>query len=245
MRKYKSLILPNYSTGENLTIEIRSVLAEINSPFQKILMVETVKFGNCLLIDNIMQASEFDHEIYDKAILKILSKNDNRILILGGGDGFVAEQALKTNPDIKITVAEIDREVVEVCKTHFKQTVFEHPNIKLFINDALKIIKDFDGKNKFNGIVCDLTDNPTCGINNKNKFIKFYSEIFKLSKNILQGNGWISIQGGASKVTKEYINAANILRELLEEQYFKEISIDDVLIPSFGEKISFLYGRMH
>ena len=48
-------------------------------------------------------------------------KNPKDILIVGGGDGAVAEEVLKYNFINKIDLVDIDEEVIKVSKRYFKK----------------------------------------------------------------------------------------------------------------------------
>jgi len=235
---------PVFSTGEVEKIEIKTTIEKIKSHFQEIEIINTPKFGKCLVIDGLVQTGETDHELYDQAILKLLSKKDEQIFILGGGDGYVAEMGLKINPDVRITVVELDIDVVKACEKHLGQKVFYHPSVKLMAGDAFHFLKVHDELEhpKVDGIVCDLTDNPVGGRETEEQFRNFYENVFSLAKKIIRPGGWISVQAGASKVTGNYLNAVEILEKLMRERFF-EVSREDVLIPSYSESEAFLYGR--
>ena len=236
------LVIPVFHNGDELKVNIKKVIGKIKSGFQEILFLDTEKFGKCLLIDGIVQASEKDHETYDKSILNELKKEDRKLLILGGGDGYVADMALKMNPKLNIKVVDLDVEVVHGCKKYLGQKVFEDSRVRINIEDAFNFLKTTIKRNgKFDGIVCDLTDEPIRKKDEKN-FKHFYEEIISLSKDALEKGGWISLQAGASEVTSGHINAVSILEKVLIKN-FKDISRKDIMIPSFGEKNAFLYAR--
>lgn len=236
------LAIPIFSTGEKMKIKVKNVIGKIKSDFQDILFLDTSNFKRCLVIDGIMQTAETDHEVYDNAILKKLRKADKKILILGGGDGYVAEMALRINPSLKIKVIELDVEVVKGCEKYLEQKIFKDPRVQLYIEDAFHYLKNTINKNgKFDGIICDLTDEPIRKRDQKD-FRKFYKEVISLSEDALNDNGWISLQAGASRVTPEHMDAVSILEKILKKS-FKDISRKDEMIPSFGEKNAFLYAR--
>lgn len=193
-----------------------------------------------------MQCSDADHILYDKEILRKLSAKDRNILILGGGDGYVAEQALKLNPKLSVGVIDLDIEVVKGSKKYLGQKVFSDKRVNLLIKDALGYLKELIRKKKvkLDGIAFDLTDEPMrkADKNAKKSFIKFYSELVDLSCKSLKKGGWISMQAGASKVVPKYNNAAESLEKLLKKKFHK-IERTDMMIPSFGEKNAFLFGR--
>lgn len=235
---------PIYRNGKVIKTRVIKKLAETNSTFQNIIIVDLKKFGKSLVIDGLVQTSEFDHERYDKALLAPLKKTDKNIIILGGGDGYVAEMALKINPKLKINIIDLDAEVVFLAKKYLNQKVFSHPNVTLNIGDALNYLKIYASnyEEKIDGIVSDLTDNPVGSNGVKRKINEFYGEIFKLSKEILKPEGWISVQAGASIVVPKYIDAAKITENKFKK-VFGNFSRKDVLIPSFGEKNSFIWAK--
>lgn len=245
-KKTEYITIPIYCTGGKLKIKIKNYLAKIKSDFQELLFVDTFDFGKYFLIDGITQTSDADHDLYDKEILKKLTKKDKNILILGGGDGYAAETALKINPKLSIRVIDLDTEVVKGCEKYLGQKVFENKQVKLFIEDALHHLRVLVKRNKIkiDGIVFDLTDEP---VRKKDKdakasFAKFYKELIDISHKALKKNGWISLQAGASKVIPKYNNAADSLEKLLQKK-FKKIERSDLMIPSFGEKNAFLFAK--
>lgn len=242
INKKKELIVPVYASGEQMKIKIKEILEGIKSSFQDILFIDTDEFGKCLIIDGIMQSAESDHKIYDKAILRKLKKRDQEILILGGGDGYVAEEALNINPDLKVRVVDLDAEVVKGCENFLNQRIFKDSRVKLCIEDAFKYLKEVAKEGvKLDGVAIDLTDEPIRKKDQKD-FRKFYKEVISLSKDALNDNGWISLQAGASRVIPEHMDAVSILEKILKKS-FKDISRKDKMIPSFGEKNAFLYAR--
>lgn len=235
---------PIYKTGKMSRIRVMKKIAEINSSFQNIVLADLKKFGKSLVIDGLVQTSEFDHEIYDRSLLKPLKPDDKHILILGGGDGYVAEMALKMNPNIKITIIDLDAEVIDLSKKYLNQRIFSHSNVHLNVGDALTYLQTYyktNGK-PIDGIVSDLTDNPIGGRGAKGKLKKFYRETFSLAKKILKEDGWVSVQAGASKVVPKYIDTAEMIQALLKST-FNNFHRQDISIPSFGEKNTFIWAR--
>ncbi len=235
---------PIYKTGKTSRVRVVKKLAETHSAFQEIVVADLKKLGKSLIIDGLVQTSEFDHERYDRAILAPLKSTDKRIIILGGGDGYVAEMALKMNPKLKITIIDLDSEVVYLSKKYLHQKVFSHPNVVLNIGDALNYLKVYADKRgeKVDGIISDLTDNPVGGAGTKRKISEFYETVFQLSKEVLKPGGWISAQAGAASVVPKYIDAAKITENKFKK-VFGNFTRKDVMIPSFGEKNSFIWAK--
>ncbi len=239
--KKEDLMMPIYSTGENLKVAVKSVLGEMKSVFQDISFLDAVDFGRCLLIDGIMQTAETDHNVYDETILSLLKETDRKIIILGGGDGYVAEMALKLNPKLEIRVIELDEKVVSGCNQFLDQNIFEDKRVNLLIEDAFKYLKERADRGEiYDGVVCDLTDEPVREEELKN-FQDFYGRILALSANVISEKGWVSMQAGAAKVTAEHMDAVALLTEIVEKD-FVNVSRKDVMIPSFGEENAFLFA---
>lgn len=236
------LMSPVYSTGKKEKITIKEKLAEVDSGLQKIIVIDTHKFGKSMVIDGLVQNSEKDHETYDKALLHKLKKTDRSILILGGGDGYVAETALKINPKLNITIVDLDSYVIDLAKTYFDQKVFKNKKVKVVIGDALNFLHSYTGGKRFDGIISDLTDNPVGTRGAKKGQINFYKKIIELSIQNLNEDGWMSFQAGASKIKGRYIDSVKILSKLISDRFEKGERLD-VLIPSFSEKNAFLYAN--
>lgn len=236
------LVVPILSTGKKMEIKVKEVIGKIKSDFQDILFLDTFDFGRCLVIDGLMQITEKDHKIYDEHILKSLTKKDRSLLVLGGGDGYVAETALGINQNLKVKIIDVDIEIFKGCEKHLDQKVFKDKRVRLHIEDVFNYLKNTAGhKEKFDGIVCDLTDELIRKRDQKS-FNKFYEEIIELSKNALNDDGWISFHAGASRVTFGRMNTAMMIKKLLQKN-FVEVFQSDKLIPSFGEKNAFLFAR--
>ncbi|MEK9151519.1 MAG: methyltransferase [Patescibacteria group bacterium] len=224
-------------------MKIKKMLSSTASDFQDIAVFDTDEYGRCLVIDGVMQTAETDHSVYDRELLKLLQTSDRKILILGGGDGYVAEMALKLNESLDIKVVDIDVEVVQAAEHFLGQKIFHHEHVDLYVEDVFRFleftVREINGH--FDGIVCDLTDVPL-GRKEQEGFEKFYNSIVSFSKDILKPEGWISVQGGASEVTSDFIDSAKILEHILKKN-FSDVARSDVFIPSYGESCAFLFGK--
>ncbi len=217
--------------GSYFTIHIKKVILEKQSLYQKISVYDTEEFGICLFLDNIIQLSEKDHNIYDSSILKKMSKNDREIIILGGGDGKIAETAIKMNPLLTITIVDIDREVVEISKEYLHQKIFDDRRVNIIFDDALRFLKGIEKKDRdIDGIVVDLTDSP---ILPDGEIDNLYVELIPLAENILKPGAWISIYTG---------DFPDVIKKMMHGR-FHSIEEAHVFIPSFGEDAIFIYGR--
>jgi spermidine synthase len=228
------------ANGDNLRIPVAELLHTSRSPYQEITVCDTSQFGRCLLLDGVIQTAESDHELYDRAVLHKLRPSDRKLLVLGGGDGYAAAMALEINPELHVTIVELDGAVVAAARDHLGQTVFDDPRIDLVVEDAFTFLPHV-GTAAFDGIVCDLTDFPV-GYDQEQS-AEFYRRIFSASGTALKPGGWIAVYAGATDLMLAGGGrVVDRLHGLLAESFGKMECIE-VLVPSFGEPCCFLYGE--
>ncbi len=226
------------SDGRSLVIKVKEVIYTGSSQSQEIAVYDTEEFGRCLFLDGIIQSSDKDHELYDRKILKMLRPSDRNILILGGGDGFIAEKALRINPSINVTIVDLDEEVVEISRRYLSQRIFDDHRVTVVIRDALDFICRVDGES-LDGVISDLTDFP---VGYDDRLRELFSSIFTESRRVLKKGGWISLYGGVRGfVDEDGHRLIDLINDLLRKS-FPVTDCSEVLIPSFGEPCYFLYG---
>ena len=77
---------PYYRKG----IRIKRILADEQTAYQHVQVVETEFFGNAMILDGIIQLTERDNMGYHEMITHIpmlAAGKPRRVLIVGGGDG--------------------------------------------------------------------------------------------------------------------------------------------------------------
>lgn len=241
----KTIQIPVYKDNTRQSVNVLRKLAEIKSPFQNIQVLDLEGFGRTLLIDGITQVSVSDTHIYDEAITKhVPLEGAPEVLILGGGDGFVAREILKRNPRTKVTIAELDPEVVYCARTYFNQAeVFSHPNVTLVIGDAMQFLSVSGEKGRqFDTIIADLTDEPVGSGKARAKLQSFYEKLIMLAIPTLKTGGWMSSQAGVRRAKPPLITTYEVLEPIFRK-VFSETEEEQTLIPSFLEKNIFLHGR--
>ena len=78
--------------GFGMTVQVTEELYSKRSEFQKIDVYQTSKLGRMLLLDGIIQLTEFDEFAYHEMLAHIplfAHENPKRLLVVGGGDGGV------------------------------------------------------------------------------------------------------------------------------------------------------------
>lgn len=210
---------------------IYDVIFEGSSKYQEILIGIT-PFGKTLFLDNILQLSEYDQEIYHKAVsLPAYDKSFRDVLILGGGDGGVAREIKSYNPESRIWIIDIDSMVTEVMNKYFPEVprnIFQESNVKLLNVDAYEFVKTT--QLKFDYVVNDLTDIREPDEKGSQVNIFYQADFLKILKNILKSNGRIvyhlELYPYSYEEIMKFLKAAR--------EVFKFIKTYCVYISSFG-----------
>ncbi|MEN3975025.1 polyamine aminopropyltransferase [Emcibacter sp. SYSU 3D8] len=129
-----------------LRLETAEIIHESRSPYQSILVFRDPLFGRVLALDGAIQTTEADEFVYHEMMAHVpilVHGAARRVLIVGGGDGGLAEEVLKHTGVEQVIVAEIDAAVVEVARRHLPSIcggAFEDPRLRLEIGDAAEFI---------------------------------------------------------------------------------------------------------
>lgn len=131
------------------------------TPFQEIMVVDTVQFGRMLLLDDVIQTTVADEFVYHEMITHVglnTLRDPRRVLIIGGGDGGSVREVLKHRSVEKVTLVEIDRGVIEAARKHLPEIScgLDDPRAEVIIDDGIKHVKEH--KNTYDMIIVDSTD---------------------------------------------------------------------------------------
>src|ERR1700727_4101240 len=150
--------------GYAQSMEITKVLADEKSRYQHIRIFDTVANGRVMTLDDIVQITSRDESAYADMLthLPMLEHGRvERVLILGGGDLSIAEEALKHASVKEVVLADIDGRVIELCKTHFgsiNAKAFRDKRLTLEVADAFEYLGRAQSKSRFDLIIADRPD---------------------------------------------------------------------------------------
>ena len=192
--------------GVSLSYDANRVLSRNISPYQELVLIENQPFGRVLLLDGATQVTTADEFIYHEmmAHVPILSHGDVRdVLIIGGGDGGLAEEVLKHRSVRRVVQVELDACVVDVSRRYLGEInsgVFEDDRFQLHIGDGAAFIHGID--ERFDLVLIDSTD--PVGAATKLFTTSFYSAV----RRCLRVRGLMVAQAGAPFVQpKEFTSA--------------------------------------
>lgn len=193
--------------GQRFCIKVKDVLVHGKSPFQEIFAFSSETYGNVLVLDGIIQATERDEFAYQEMITHVpmfaCKKEPKKVLIIGGGDGGVLREVAKHSSVEVIHMCEIDQQVCEVGKKFFTNTLscsFNDPRCKLFYEDAAAyLLREGKGMN-YDAIICDSSDpvGPNASL--------FTKEFYQSMYDSLSEDGIICNQGECQWLTVDFIH---------------------------------------
>ena len=193
-----------------------NIILEEKSKYQTIRLYELEDGRIMLTLDTFAQFVEGeDSDIYHKSLLRPIIDNYsyklfNKFLILGGGDGILADYIYKYYSSVDITLVELDPKMIELFSTNPRLLKINNNSLSkcnIIIEDAKEYIKKCNIR--YNAIFCDFPD----ANNEELKELytrEFYSNVIKL----LKKNGIISIQTNPEITDKVVVAIHPFVREI-------------------------------
>ena len=169
-----------HSKEAKFSIKVLRQLYSVQSPFQKIDILESEEFGRFFTLEGYMMVTEKDEFIYHEMIVHVAmatNLNIKKVLVIGAGDGGTVRELTRYPTIEHIDMVEIDKMVVDVCKEFLPQTAckLDDPRVHLYFEDGLRYIRSKE--NEYDLIIVDSTDpfGPGEGLFTK----EFYGNCFK------------------------------------------------------------------
>jgi spermidine synthase len=184
-----------------------------------------------------MQSAQLDEFIYHECLVQpalVVHPKPKDVLILGGGEGATVREILRHPSINRVTMVDIDGEVVDFCKEYLKEWhkgTLTHPKTRLIIDDARKFVLEQD--EMFDVIISDL---PT-PIEGGPAYLLYTVEFYrKMVKRLRPGGVFIAQAGSGSLVQLHFHSVlANTLSKV-----FKVVRPFYAFVPSFDVPWAYL-----
>lgn len=157
-----------YSNQTGLTVGIDEVLFSEETSYQKVEIYKTDTWGNMLVLDGMVMLSEKDEFVYHEMLTHVglfSHPNPNRVLIIGGGDGGTAREAMRHRSVEQVDIVEIDEAVVRASKRFLPGVGDWHnPKLNVLIENGIEFVKNID--EPYDVIIIDSSDpiGPAAGL---------------------------------------------------------------------------------
>jgi spermidine synthase len=156
-------VLTEYMTDDwGVFVRSAGTLARFRSAYQDVEVHDSVPFGKLFRLDGHFMTSERDEFFYHENMVHVAAlahPSPGRALIVGGGDGGSAEELLKHPSMRTVTIAEIDKAVIDISREHLRAVhrgALDDPRVTIRIGDGFRFV--MDTRDAFDLIVLDLTD---------------------------------------------------------------------------------------
>ena len=215
------------------------ILHDQQSPYQRVRILESYKYGKLLTLDNMVMTSQKDEYHYHEMISHIAMfshHNPQNILVIGGGDGGSVREILRHENVKKVTMVEIDNEVIEACKKHLPEIAcaLDNPKLELIVADGISFVKNAPD-NFYDVIIVDGSDpvGPAQGL--------FSVEFYKNCYRALKDDGILVSQGESPKFNeKVFVELNSTLKNIFGSDNTK---ISLFFVPTYPTGMwSFQYG---
>jgi spermidine synthase len=215
--------------GYAQSMEITKVLADEQSQFQHIRIFDTVANGRVMTLDDIVQITSRDESAYADMLTHLPMFEHGKVrsvMIVGGGDLSIADEALKHKNVKEVVLVDIDGRVIELCKQHFGEInarAFKDKRMVIEAADAFEYLGRPASKNRFDLIIADRPDPVGPG---KALFGEtFYDRV----KNALRPGGYATFQTGVPFYQPWEITEA--LQEL--KRFFPKSGLYLSVVPTY------------
>lgn len=165
---------------------VKEVLYHARSKFQDILILDTVPFGRMLVLDGCVMTTERDECAYHEMLVHpalLAHLRPEQVCVVGGGDGGTVREVLK-HPTVKrVVLAEIDDEVIAVCRRYLPSlaSALDDPRVEIVVGDGAQYLKDHP--HSFDAVLSDSTDPVGPGA------VLFGDDYFQSARNALREGG--------------------------------------------------------
>jgi spermidine synthase len=217
---------------------IDRTVVEAQTKFQHVEILQTAAYGKTLVLDGRIQSSQGDEFIYHEALVHpgmlATAGAPRSALVIGGGEGATLREILRYPSITRAVMVDIDREVVELCKTHLPEMhrgAFDDPRVEVRHEDARAYLEKT--KDRFDFITVDLVEpleeGPACML--------FTREFYALVRDRLTAGGTMTMQAGMTKLG-ELAFFTSIHRTLRE--VFPVVAAYQSFISCFGTPWGFI-----
>ncbi len=149
------------NSGFAVSIEVGEHLFHQTSHFQQIDIYDTPFCGRLLVLDGVVQLTEFDESGYQEMLTHIplfSHPAPRRVLVIGGGDGGVLREIARHQCVEQIDICEIDQAVINAARRFIPSTAcgFDDPRVNIHIADGSVFVKE--RRDFYDVIIVDSTD---------------------------------------------------------------------------------------
>jgi spermidine synthase len=212
--------------GIALSIEIEKTLFAKKSQFQQIELFETRHHGRMLVLDGVIQLTDFDEFAYQEMLAHtplFAHPDPEKVLVIGGGDGGVLREIARHERVQTIDICEIDEAVIQVSRQYLPEMGcgFDDPRVTIHIADGNEFIGHHP--DEYDVIIVDSSDPVGPGE------ILFEGPFYENCRRALKKNGILAVQG------ESFFLHPDLVQKMVKcmKDLFKIHAYSTFLVPTF------------
>ncbi|WP_341879639.1 polyamine aminopropyltransferase [Synechococcus sp. UW140] len=191
-----------------------TVVAEEQSAFQRVSIIESKRYGKGLLLDGCWMTAEGQERHYHESLVHPAlcgAEAIDRVLVIGGGDGGTARECLRHGSVQELHMVEIDGLVVDWSRQHLPSLgggCWTDPRFQLTIGDGIAWAAAAADAS-YNVVIVDGSDpaGPAEGLFNR--------AFFENCRRILKPGGVFATQSESPEAFRQvHIDTVKLLREV-------------------------------
>lgn len=204
------------------------LLVQKKSAFQDIRIFESEFYGRVLMLDGVVQITERDEFVYQEMLAHVplfAYGNARNVLIIGAGDGGVLRRVLQHPGVEKVTMVEIDGDVVELSKQflpNISGQCWNDPRAEVIIGDGIEYVAKAPTAS-VDVIIVDSTDPIGVGE------VLFTDDFYQNCARILTDEGLIVNQCGVPFMQAEELRETSKRRA----KFFHYVSAYVAAVPTY------------
>lgn len=193
------------------------------SAFQRIEVVRSPYYGTVLVLDGVVQLTERDADAYNEMMAHVpmfQHRSPKRVLVIGGGDGYVLSEVLKHESVLSVDHVDLDEDVIETCRKFFSWgDAWKDPRVKLHIADGAEFVRNAPS-GYYDVIVQDSSD--PWNWDDSGKMVELPSNVlyarehFENLYRILSPDGILNIQAETMQIPSDYAGAVEWRKTFLD-----------------------------
>lgn len=221
--------------GRHTLIGASRVLVERQTAYQHLVIAEVPALGLGLFLDgNVQLIAEGEPAYHERiALLPALAHpRPAEVLILGGGDGCAAREALRDPRVARVTLVELDPEVVEACATYLAPLnggSLADPRVVVRTLDARRFLREADLA-RFDVVVVDFLDAYSADD------LALYDEVLGALAAGLTPEALVSLHGDLAN--PPYWSALRL--RAIAARHFPAVAMHSAYVPCYQSEWAFL-----
>lgn len=183
--------------GLQIVFPLEEVFVERQTPYQHVMVAETMAYGRALFLDRLIQSSEVDEVLYHEPLIHpglIIHGHARRVLVAGAGEGASLRELVRHREVEHVLAVDLDREVVAISREYlpsWHQGAFEDPRVELRFEDIQTTLAESPAA-AWDVVVLDITDpveeGPSIDL--------FTTKFFRSVERVLADDGIVIMQAG-------------------------------------------------